>query len=156
MGLILFILFFGIPLLEIFVFIQIGGLIGPIPTLLGCVVTAVIGAFLVRMQGFHVLRDAQARLSRDELPVDALAHGAMILVAGVLLMAPGYVTDAMGFALLAPPVRVIVAKWVVNYVRTHAKVHLMGAGFEQQSERAASGGFTIEGEAVEIDDRDLR
>jgi len=149
-------LFVGVPLLEIAAFIQIGSLIGVIPTLLGCVVTAIIGAYLVRLQGFAVLRDAQARLSRDELPVDALAHGAMILVAGVLLMTPGYVTDAMGFALLVPPLRVAVAKWVVNYVRTHAKVHVMGAGFEQQSERAASGGFTIEGEAVEIDDRDLR
>jgi UPF0716 protein FxsA len=149
--LILFILFVGVPILEIAAFIKIGEAIGLVPTLLGCVVTAVIGAFLVRLQGFGVLRDVQAKMARDELPVSELAHGAMILVAGVLLMTPGYVTDAMGFLLLVPPLRLRVAKAIIGYFKNHAEIQVMGAGWDRGAGRDSSG-VTIEGEAIEIDD----
>ncbi len=149
--LILFVLFVGVPILEIAAFIKIGEAIGLVPTLLGCVVTAVIGAFLVRLQGFGVLRDVQMKMARNELPVSELAHGAMILVAGVLLMTPGYVTDAMGFLLLAPPVRMRVARANIAYLKNHAEIRVMGAG-PNRNPQSHSPGITIEGEAVEIDD----
>jgi UPF0716 protein FxsA len=153
---ILFILFVGVPILEIAAFIKIGGWIGLVPTLLGCVVTAVIGAFLVRLQGFGVLRRAQEALARNELPVGEIAHGAFILVAGVLLMTPGYVTDAMGFLLLVPPVRVAIAQAVMTYLKDHATVSVVRAASWGRETRNSGGGMTIEGEAVEIDEKDDR
>lgn len=151
MGLVLFILFVVVPILEIAAFIRIGGLIGLVPTLLGCLVTAIIGAYFVRLQGFGVLRKAQEALARNELPVDQLAHGAFILVAGVLLMTPGYVTDAMGFILLVPAARLRIARLVVDYVKKRADIHVVRTGWEgPASEDDAD--IVIEGEAVEIDE----
>ena len=154
--LVLFILFVGVPILEIAAFIKIGGWIGLVPTLLGCVVTAVIGAFLVRLQGFGVLRNAQAALARSELPVNEIAHGVFILIAGVLLMTPGYVTDAMGFLLLVPAVRLKIAHAAMAYLKDHAEIAVMGsAGWGGQT-RQSGPGVVIEGEAVEIDEDDQR
>ena len=150
-GLILFILFVVVPILEIAAFIQIGGAIGMVPTLLGCVVTAVIGAYLVRLQGFGVLMKAQAALARDELPVDQLAHGAFILIAGVLLMTPGYVTDAMGFILLIPAARMRIAHWVIDYFKRNATVRVVRPEWGAPP-RDDGAGVIIEGEAVEVDD----
>lgn len=148
--LILFILFVGVPILEIAAFIKIGGLIGVVPTLIGCVVTAIIGAYLVRLQGFGVLRQAQEAMARQELPIGQLAHGVFILIAGVLLMTPGYVTDAMGFLLLVPAVRMRLAKSAAAYLKTHAEVSVFGTGAPSR-DRAS---MTIEGEAVDITDVD--
>ncbi|MEK7266534.1 MAG: FxsA family protein [Pseudomonadota bacterium] len=150
--LILFVLFVGLPILEIAAFIKIGEWIGVIPTLLGCVVTAVIGAYLVRLQGFGVLQKAQEAIARNELPVDQIAHGVLILVAGVLLMTPGYVTDTMGFLLLIPAIRVRVARAVIAYVKSNADIHVAGAGWG--AARQEPSGVVIEGEAVEIIDKE--
>ena len=101
----LFVLFLAVPLIEIALFIQVGGLIGLWPTLAIVVLTAIAGTWLVRSQGSMEL--ARLRNSFEELrdPMDPLAHGAMILFAGALLLTPGFFTDAVGLALLMPPVR---------------------------------------------------
>ena len=101
----LFLLFLLVPLIEIALFIQIGGLIGLFPTLAIVIITAVVGTYLVRSQGLAVLN--QVRGSFEELndPTEPLAHGAMILFSGALLLTPGFFTDAVGFALLVPGVR---------------------------------------------------
>ena len=101
----LFLLFLLVPLIEIALFIQIGGLIGLFPTLAIVIITAVLGTILVRSQGLAVLN--QVRGSFEELsdPTEPLAHGAMILFSGALLLTPGFFTDAVGFALLIPGVR---------------------------------------------------
>lgn len=144
---ILFVLFVGVPLLEIAAFIKIGEAIGVVPTLLGCVVTAVAGAILVRIQGFGVLRRAQAAMAQRHAPVDELAHGVMILIAGVLLMTPGYVTDTMGFLLLIPPLRLAIARAAFKTVKDRAVVTVRRAGAPQ------SDSVTIEGEAADITDK---
>lgn len=154
LGLILFILFVGVPILEIAAFIKIGGWIGIIPTLLGCIVTALIGAFLVRKQGFGVLRRAQEALARNELPVSEIAHGAFILVAGVLLMTPGYVTDAMGFLLLVPPIRMAIAQATMTWLKNHAKVQIVRATSWGAQARDDEVGVTIEGEAIDLTEDD--
>lgn len=153
-ALILFILFVGVPILEIAAFVKIGGWIGVIPTLLGCVVTALIGAFLVRQQGFGVLRRAQEALAINELPVGEIAHGAFILIAGVLLMTPGYVTDAMGFLLLIPPVRMTIAQAVMTWLRKHGQVRIVRAASCNARTGDDATGVTIEGEAVDITEED--
>ncbi len=152
--LILFALFVGVPILEIAAFIKIGGWIGLVPTLFGCVVTAVIGAFLVRLQGFSVLQKAQASIARNELPVNEIAHGVFILIAGVLLMTPGYVTDAMGFLLLVPIVRLKIARAAMAYVKDHAATFVVRSASWNGTPPANSSGMTIEGDAVEIVDED--
>ena len=108
----LFILFLTVPLVEIALFIEIGGLIGLWPTLAVVVVTAVIGTWLVRQQGALALRQIRRSLNELNDPTEPLAHGAMILIAGALLLTPGFFTDAVGFALLLPPFRVAAFRWL--------------------------------------------
>lgn len=103
--LILFALFVTVPLIEIAVFIQLGGWLGLIPTLLLVVLTAIIGSALIRQQGFSVLRRAQRNLDSGVVPVRELFDGACLLITGALLLTPGFVTDGIGGALLLPPVR---------------------------------------------------
>ena len=101
----LFIAFLAVPLIEIALFIQVGGWIGLWPTLAVVVATALLGTVMVRSQGMHVLRRIQSSLETLEDPTEPLAHGAMILFSGALLLTPGFFTDAVGFALLVPAVR---------------------------------------------------
>lgn len=101
----LFALFVAVPLIEIALFIQVGGLIGLWPTLLIVVLTALLGTTLVRSQGREALGRLQTSFSDLRDPTEPLAHGAMILFSGALLLTPGFFTDAVGFALLVPGIR---------------------------------------------------
>lgn len=114
----LFIAFLAVPLIEIALFIQVGGLIGLWWTLAIVVLTAILGTVLVRAQGALAIGDLRNALSRQSDPTETLAHGAMIILAGALLLTPGFFTDAVGFALLTPPFR----KAAFNYLRTRIKV----------------------------------
>jgi UPF0716 protein FxsA len=122
----LFVAFLMVPIVEIALFIQVGGAIGLWPTLAIVVLTAVLGTWLVRTQGRMALGQLQSSFSNLGDPTEPLAHGAMILVAGALLLTPGFFTDAIGFALLVPAVRMA----VLRYVRSKVKVteFKMGAG----------------------------
>ena len=123
---ILFLAFLMIPLIEIGLFIQVGGAIGLWPTLGIVVLTAVVGTILVRTQGAAALSRLQQSFQTLNDPSEPLAHGAMILVAGVLLLTPGFFTDAVGFALLAPPVRMAVIKYARS--RMNVQSFQMGGG----------------------------
>ncbi|PLW76249.1 FxsA family protein [Cohaesibacter celericrescens] len=94
-----------VPILEIGVFIILGGQIGVINTLLGIVLTAFIGTILLRQQGFALLGQAQNQMNNGNIPGRELAHGVMLLAAGLLLLTPGFVTDTFGFLLLVPAIR---------------------------------------------------
>lgn len=101
----LLILFIMIPLIEIALFIQLGGLIGLWPTLAIVVLTAMLGTWLVRSQGAQAIAQLRGSINALHDPTEPLAHGAMILIAGALLLTPGFFTDSVGFAFLLPPVR---------------------------------------------------
>ena len=105
MGLYLLIAFIVVPLVEIGVFIQVGGAIGTIPTLLVIVATAILGAFMVRSQGMATVRSARAAMSRGEAPITQVFDGICLLASGLLLLTPGCVTDALGGVLLVPAFR---------------------------------------------------
>ena len=105
LGLLLFLIFLGVPLAEIAMFIVIGGEIGLGWTLALVVVTAVVGSALLRIQSFSVINRIRSEMDQGRVPGAAIGHGAMILVAGLLLLTPGFVTDTIGFLLFAPPVR---------------------------------------------------
>ena len=101
----LLIIFIAVPLIEIGLFIQVGGSIGVWPTLLIVLITAFTGTWLVRSQGTQTLLAIQDSVKNMSNPSEPLAHGAMILSAGDLLLTPGFFTDAVGFLLLFRPVR---------------------------------------------------
>jgi UPF0716 protein FxsA len=100
-----FLLFAGVPLLELYLLIQVGSEIGALPTIALSILTAVIGTVLVRVQGFSVLLRVRELLDRGELPALEVLDGALLLIAGLLLLLPGFITDALGFLLLLPPLR---------------------------------------------------
>lgn len=101
----LILLFIGLPLTEIYFLIQVGSEIGAFSTILLSILTAVIGVWLVRYQGFGVLRRVRDLLDRGEVPAIEVMDGALILVAGLCLILPGFLTDSLGFLLLIPPLR---------------------------------------------------
>ena len=116
----LFIAFLAIPLIEIALFIQVGGAIGLGWTLLIVILTAVLGATMVRSQGAMALGQVQKSFGEIRDPTEPLAHGAMILFAGALLLTPGFFTDAVGFSLLVPTVRTLVFAWARKRVHVRS------------------------------------
>lgn len=129
----LFLAFLAVPLIEIAFFIQVGGAIGLWPTLGIVVLTAILGTWLVRQQG--ALAIAQLRGSINELrdPTEPLAHGAMILISGALLLTPGFFTDAVGFALLITAFRAAAYRWLRSKVRVQQFSY--GGGKPQRPDR---------------------
>lgn len=101
----LFLLFLTVPLIEIALFIQVGGAIGLFPTLAIVILTAIAGTYLLRSQGSQVLEQLRGSMEDLRDPAEPLAHGAMVLFAGALLLTPGFFTDAVGLALMVPGVR---------------------------------------------------
>lgn len=104
----------GLPLLEIYVLITVGGWIGAIPTIFLIVFTAVLGALLMRHQGMKALSAVQASMQRGEIPALTILEGVLILAAGALLLTPGFVTDLFGFLLLVAPLRRRLVQLVVR------------------------------------------
>ncbi len=144
----LFLAFLAVPLIEIALFIQIGGLIGLWPTLAIVVATAVAGTMLVRSQGALAMNQLRGSFSNLDDPTEPLAHGAMILIAGALLLTPGFFTDAVGFSLLMPPVRQAVFAYLRK--RVHVQQFEMGQGPRQ----ARGGPDVIDGEYEEVPPED--
>ncbi len=101
-------LFIAVPLLELFILIRLGGVIGLMPTLALCVLTGVAGAWLARREGLRALWSFQERLAGGGVPGRALMDGLCILIGGAVLLTPGLLTDVLGFALLLPPSR----RWI--------------------------------------------
>ena len=94
-----------VPLAEIYVLIEVGSEVGAVAAVALVVLTAVVGAALMRAQGLATLLRARAAMARGETPALEMLEGAVILVAGALLLTPGFLTDAVGFACLVPSVR---------------------------------------------------
>lgn len=144
----LFLAFVSVPLIEIALFIQVGGVIGLWPTLAVVIITAMIGTYLVRNQGAKAIGNLQRSFAELDNPTEPLAHGAMILLAGALLLTPGFFTDAVGFALLMPRVRVA----VFRYLRSKIKVQSfsMGSAPNEPPQRPEQPDV-IDGEFTEVD-----
>jgi UPF0716 protein FxsA len=120
----LFVLFIIIPIIEITVIMQVGALLGLWPTIAIVILSAWLGAKYVRQQGLATLQSVQAKMAQGEMPSGEIITGLMLLVAGVLLVTPGFVTDIFGLSLLVPSVRAAIA----NQVQKHIKVNQFGAG----------------------------
>lgn len=98
-------LFIGVPIAEITLLIRVGAAIGPLNTIGFVILTAVLGAYLVRQQGLETVNKLQQETNAGRVPAMQIAEGVALLFAGAVLMTPGFITDALGFALLIPPVR---------------------------------------------------
>ncbi len=105
-------LFVTVPLIELYVLIKVGAGIGGLNTIVLCLLTAAIGGLLIRWQGLRTLLDAQRQLNRGEIPADHALHGFMLVVSGILLFTPGFITDALGFLLLVPAFR----RWLIRRI----------------------------------------
>ena len=110
-GLALFIL---IPLIEIFLFIKVGASIGAFNTILLILATAVIGVALLRRQGMSTFQKVQSQMQQGELPALGMIEAVMLFFAGALLLTPGFFTDTIGFILLIPPLRKVLALWLLE------------------------------------------
>jgi UPF0716 protein FxsA len=109
--------FFVTPIVEMYLLIEVGGYIGTLPTVLLVMFTAVIGVALLRIQGVTTLTRGMSRLQAGELPAREVVEGLLLAVAGALLLTPGFVTDGIGFVLLTPMLRGIVAQRVLSRVQ---------------------------------------
>ncbi len=145
MALYLLILFILVPLIEISLFIEIGGRIGVGATVAIVILTAVLGTTLLRQQGLAVFRRAQESLGRGEVPVAEVFDGLCLLVAGAVLLAPGFLTDAIGILLFVAPFRRWLGRALIR------RVHVGGADHRDKPAHR-----TIEGEYRHVppDDED--
>lgn len=143
----LLVAFIAVPLIEIALFIQVGGAIGLWPTLLIVILTAVIGTSLLRNQGALALKNLRNSFNDLRDPTEPLAHGAMILFSGALLLTPGFFTDVLGFLLLIPAVR----HAVFAYVRSRVTVQGFSA-HPNQPPRHDRQNDVIDGEFHEVDE----
>jgi len=124
----LFWLFVGVPLIEVALFAFIGSRIGVLATIVVVILTAAAGASLVRRQGMAVLQRAQNSMNRGVVPTTELVDGVLILAAGLLLLTPGFFTDAVGFFLLIPGGRALIRAWALR--RLEGRVVQMGPDYQ--------------------------
>ena len=136
----LFLAFLTVPLIEIGLFITVGEAIGLWPTLGIVILTAVIGTALVRSQGAMALNNLRGSFNQLNDPTEHLAHGAMIIFSGALLLTPGFFTDAVGFALLVPPVR----SFIFRELRQRIKVQSFMSESQQRTQSTSRTGEVID------------
>jgi len=151
----IFLAFIVVPAVEIAVFIEVGGRIGALNTILTIIVTAMIGTWLLRSQGLQTLQRAQESLNQNVFPVAEVFDGLCLLVAGALLLTPGFVTDCIGFLLFIPWVRQGLRQATWSYLARSGRAGVWTrADFHTGPEGPYSGGpgpGTIDGKFREID-----
>lgn len=120
----LFFVFVGLPLVELYVLIKVGSLIGPLATIGLSILSAILGAWLVRQQGFGVLMRVREAMDRGEVPALEMMDGALLLVAGLMLLLPGFLTDIAGFLLMVPPLRrLLIARYSLLVPAPRGSMH---------------------------------
>ena len=120
----LFLAFTLIPLVEIYLLIKLGQAFGAMTSILLVIITGMLGAYLARMEGLRTLFRIQETLREKKMPGDELLEALLIVLAGLVLITPGFLTDAVGFMLLIPATRVRVRDWLRNrfqarFIRKH-------------------------------------
>ncbi|GGF77144.1 FxsA family protein [Alteromonas lipolytica] len=143
----LLLLFIVMPIAEISLLLQVGDLIGGWNTVGLIIVTAFVGAYLVRQEGISTLQTAQAKLAQNQVPGTEMLEGMLLVIAGVLLVTPGFITDILGFTFALPWSR----KWIATRAAKHLTVHTVNATQQtsyQHSRQPGAGhdGDTFEGE----------
>lgn len=141
---ILLFLFIFVPVAEISLLINVGKAIGGLNTIVFVIFTAVLGAYLVKAQGIATLNNLQNEMNAGRVPAMQMAEGVALLFAGAVLLTPGFITDALGFSLLIPPIRQAIIAWVMK--KGIIKAQTTTTGFNQPRPKTNDGGNVIEGE----------
>jgi len=156
----IFFFIFAFALLEVLVLAKVAGLIGWPFTIVATVVTALLGSYLFRRQGLETWVRLNQRMQQGDMPGQEMVEGIMLLLGGALLITPGFITDAVGFALLLPGSRRAMARKVIEKGTLQGFTTMQGGGFtytsytrqgpnpfQQPPRRDNGGNVTIEGEA---------
>lgn len=145
----LFLIFIVLPIAEMILLIKVGSLIGVLPTVGLVLLTAMLGVWLMRVQGMATLTRVQAKLAQGEVPETELLEGIMLLIGGVLLLTPGFITDTFGFICLIPGLRQPIARWILRH-NMLGSVRVVGSGSNMGGHGThhteADGHTTIDGE----------
>ncbi len=124
----LVIAFLIVPIIEIYLIIQVGGAIGGWNTIGLLVLDSIIGAWLVRREGFSILAQVQMSLAKGKAPTNELIDGMLVLFAGALMLTPGFLTDGLGLLLLIPPTRAVVRNAVKGRLAGRVQIGGFGPG----------------------------
>lgn len=130
----LFLAFTLIPLAELYLLVEVGGRIGALPTIAIVLLTGFTGAWLARMEGLRTMMRVREQLNQGKMPTDELIDGVLILIAGIVLFTPGFLTDMVGLLLLFPPTRMAFRAFAVRKFTQWAasgRVHVQHSGFGQ-------------------------
>lgn len=151
-------LFILVPMVELFLLLSVGARIGVIPTIAVIVITGFMGATLTRRQGLQTLAKYQEALSQGRMPHEELLEGLMILIAGAVLLTPGFLTDAVGFMLLVPAVRQSIRERLAQSIGQKFKSQQGGnfsgpTGNGPTSDKSDSPTLDIDAEVIDQDEQ---
>ena len=145
----LFLLFTVVPFVELTLLLRLSEALGFAETLLLVIATGAVGAALARLEGTRVLGEWREALAKGETPAEGVIGGLLVLVGGVLLVTPGVLTDGVGVALMLPPVRRVVARFVQARIEAGvASGHVTITTFGMPRRRGAGGIVDVQGEEV--------
>lgn len=136
MGVILLLALIGVPLVEIAIFIEVGGRIGLTSTVAAVIVTAIAGSALLRHQGLATLDRGRKSLEAGHFPMAEVFDGLCLMFAGALLLTPGFLTDAVGLLLFVPALRRVLQRWAGRYLVNSGRIHATGFGGTQTGGQA--------------------
>ena len=151
----LLLLFIAMPILEMWVLIQVGGVIGALPTIGLVLLTACIGLALLRIQGASALMSARQKMASQQVPARELADGLFFAVGGALLLTPGFITDCIGFACLTPGIRSLIIQFFINHLFKSGRMKMHGFQDQyshQEASSKSSSGNVIDGEYTRKND----
>ncbi len=144
----LFLLFTLMPLVELWLLFQLSGVFGFLPTVLIVLLTGIVGASLARWQGWQAISRIQNEMRQGLLPAKALGDGVLILVAGVLLITPGVITDVLGLSLLIPPLRAGIRRGLQLWFAKHMQVQT-STSWQSQGDVFSRDENVVEGRVVD-------
>jgi len=140
----LLIIFIILPIIEISIFIQVGGFVGTFNTILIIFLTAAVGVYFVRQQGFRTFQKIAVELQNQKIPVQGMFDGLVILISGILLVTPGFLTDIIGFLGLIPQTRIFLLGIIKNlFLQRYSNAHKQ---YKKDMDE------TIDGDFIEIEE----
>ncbi len=145
-----FLIFIGIPLIEVILFITIGKHIGLLNTISLIIITGIIGAILVKKQGITILNKALEEIKSNKIPIFSIFEGIAILIAGAFLLTPGFLTDTLGCILLIPKTRNIIIKYITSYLEKRT-IYKKKSKYDKNEEDKI-----VEGSFEEINDNEKK